>query len=213
MRWKLACFDLDGTLARPVSTGVHLARKMGHAEVMTEMEARYHQGKATNAEVAAGDAQYYAGYSKASIDELLQDIPTIAHIPETIAYLASKHIPSIICTLAWDFVAESFAKRYGFIGWSGPSLAIDPDGLFTGEVLADFLETDKPLFVRDYCSRHNLKMPETFHVGDSRSDLPLFREVGFSIALNGTEQAKSLASVSIESDSLLEVLPLIPGLA
>ncbi|CAH0144043.1 MULTISPECIES: hypothetical protein [Pseudomonas] len=47
MAWKLACFDLDGTLAR-TSTGVHLARKIGHSDAMRELEDGYQAGQITN---------------------------------------------------------------------------------------------------------------------------------------------------------------------
>jgi phosphoserine phosphatase len=53
-------------------------------------------------------------------------------------------------TLAWKFVAEYFAKRYGFVGWSGPELVTDSKGSFTGTVLSDFHETDNSAFVSDY---------------------------------------------------------------
>jgi len=49
-------------------------------------------------------------------------------------------------------------------------------------------------------------------VGDSRSDLPLFGAVGFSVALNGTQAANAAASVAIQTDNLADVLGLIPGL-
>lgn len=210
--WKVACFDLDGTLVRDTSTGQHLAEKIGHAKEMGEMEALYRKGEASNTDVAALDGKHYKGYTVPEIHHLLEDIPTVKHIGETVAFLTSKGIPSLVCTLAWNFVAEFFAKQYGFVGWSGPTLFADQDGAFTGKVLSDFHETDKPSFVDDYCCIKNVRMSEVFHVGDSRSDIPLFNAVGFSISFNGDDLAKSAASVSIESDSLLDILPLIPGL-
>ena len=211
-KWKIACFDLDGTLVRGTSTGQHLAEKIGHAKEMEEIETLYRYGKATNADVAALDGKYYSGYTTADIHHFLEDIPTVGHIEETVKYLSTKGIPSLVCTLAWGFVAEFFAERNGFVGWSGPNLCVDSEGVFTGEVLSDFFETDKPDFVNDYCNRKGAKMSEVFHVGDSRSDIPLFNAVGFSVAFNGDKSVKSVASISVDSESLLDILPLIPGL-
>jgi phosphoserine phosphatase len=126
--------------------------------------------------------------------------------------LNSRGIPSLICTLAWEFVAEFFAKKYGFADWSGPALCVDQAGAFTGIVLSDFHETDKPAFVEDFYSGKNIGMSEVFHVGDSRSDIPLFNAAGFSIAFNADASARSAASVSIEGNSLLDILSIIPGL-
>lgn len=71
-RWKLASFDLDGTLAT-ISTSQHLAQKIGHLQAMERIEQLYAQGKASNAEVAALDGKYYKGYSKNDVDHLLAD--------------------------------------------------------------------------------------------------------------------------------------------
>jgi phosphoserine phosphatase len=166
----------------------------------------------SNADVAARDGKHYKGYKVRDIHHFLEDIPTIDHIGETVAFLTAKKIPSIVCTLAWTFVAEFFAKKYGFIGWSGPTLFADQNGAFTGKVLSNFHETDKPSFVEGYCCLKNVRMSDVFHVGDSRSDIPLFNAVGFSVAFNGDDSANSAALASIESDSLLDILPLIPGL-
>ncbi len=211
-KWKVACFDLDGTLVKGTSTGQHLAKKIGHAKEMEAIETLYRCGKASNADVAALDGKYYSGYTIADIHQFLEDIPTVEHIEETVEYLTTRGIPSLVCTLAWSFVAEYFANRYGFSGWSGPDLRVDSAGVFTGEVLFDFHETDKPVFVNDYCKQKGVKMNEVFHVGDSRSDIPLFDAVGFSVAFNGDKPVKSIASTSIDSESLMDILPLIPGL-
>jgi phosphoserine phosphatase len=210
-KWKLACFDLDGTLVRH-STGQHLADKLGHADAMREIENQYAQGLASNAYVAALDGKYYQGFSPADIAAMLDDIPQIEDIGATVAWLAARGIPSIICTLAWQFVGQAFAQRHGFIASSGPTLKMDSNGLFTGEVASDFTENDKPIFVQAVCQSLGITMAEVFHIGDSRSDLPLFRHVGFSVALNANQQARDAADIALDSDTLLAVLDLIPGL-
>lgn len=209
-QWKVACFDLDGTLVRNTSTGHHLATKLGHADGMAVIESLYREGKASNSDVAQYDGQHYQGYSVTDIHHFLEDIPTINHIKQTVDYLSSVGIPSIICTLAWKFVAEYFANKYGFVDWSGPELVMDEHGLFTGEVLSDFQETDKPKFVNSFCLKRNVHLSEVFHVGDSRSDWPLFKAVGLSIALNAGTPTRALASHCINSESLMDVITTIP---
>ena len=211
-KWKLACFDLDGTLVRHVSTGQHLAEKLGHAEAMCKIERKYAEGMATNADVAALDGQYYKGFTKADISKMLDDIPVIKDIAPTVDWLRKNGIPSVVCTLAWKFVGEVFAEKYGFIASSGPTLKIDRNGAFTGEVESDFTEYDKPVFVSSLCHTLEICMSEVFHIGDSRSDIPLFGAVGFSVALNANQQAKENAKIPLETDSLLDVLHVIPGL-
>jgi len=212
MHWKLACFDLDGTLAL-TSTGQHLASRIGHAKVMNELERRYLAGEISNIEVANIDGRYYAGFDQADIEQMLEDIPVIRDIGNTVGWLRDRGIPSVICTLAWQCVGQVFAERYGFMGCSGPILATSTSDVFTGEVEAHFTEHDKPVFVHRLCESLGIRMSEVFHVGDSVSDLPLFAAAGFSVAFNANRQAREAARVSLDSDSLLRVIEVVPQLA
>lgn len=211
MRWRLACFDLDGTLAL-TSTGQHLAQQIGHSDFMRVLEEQYLAGEISNVEVARSDGRYYAGLRQADIARMLDDIPVIRDIGSTVEWLRARGIPSVICTLAWQCVGQVFADRYGFIGSSGPVLTTDPSGVFTGEVESHFTEHDKPVFVNQLCASMGIDLSQVFHVGDSVSDLPLFGVAGFSVALNANRQARAAASVSLDSDSLWGVIEVVPGM-
>jgi len=61
--WRLACFDLDGTLVLGTSVCLHLAEKLGHLDQLARLGARYTSGEISNAVVADGIGPYYAGFS------------------------------------------------------------------------------------------------------------------------------------------------------
>jgi phosphoserine phosphatase len=208
---KLASFDLDGTLVPLTSTGGFLAEKLGHAQAMLEAEELYAQGKVANDYVSTLDGEYYKGLTKAEIFELMADIPEIDGIAETVKLFNDRGIPCVICTLAWEFVAEFFAQKYGFEAWSGPAIGYNDEGTFTGVIDRHFDEHGKPVFIQAQCDRLGIGMADVFHIGDSRSDIELFKQAGFSIAINATEQAKAAAMTSIETDYLPDVLELIPN--
>jgi phosphoserine phosphatase len=210
--WRLACFDLDGTLVMGTSVCLHLADKLGHFEYLKELEAQYVRGEIPNAQVADELAPYYEGLSLDAIEAHLADIPFIKGVSYALATLKDKGIESLICTVSWRFVAQMLAKRYGFVDATGCELPVDHNGMLTGRVSKQFDEFDKLEFVKRYCAERRIPLSQVFAVGDSRSDIPLFGAVGFSVALNATELAKSAASVAIESDDLSEVLEVVPGL-
>jgi phosphoserine phosphatase len=201
-RWRLACFDLDGTLVHGTSTCLHLSRSLGHEAILRELEDRYARGEISNAEVAEADARYYAGLSPARVEELLADIPLIDGL--------LRGIPSIICTVTWKFAAEIVAKRHGFAAASGCEMSITDTGLLSGRVSKHFDEYAKLDFVQEYCAAHEIPMNSAFAVGDSRSDIPLFGAVRFSVALNATSLAKQAATCSLETAWLPNVLELLP---
>lgn len=212
MPWKIASFDLDGTLVRGTSSGAHLAGKIGHLALIRDLEAQYYAGTISNAEFAALDAAYFNGLTMADIAAHLEDIPVIGEIEKTVRLLAELGIPSILSTCAWDVVAQVIAQRYGFVAWSGPSMTQDAHGRFTGRVAKDFEDADKIHFVDAFCRASGSALSQVFHVGDSRSDLLLFEKVGFAVALNATPAARARAHVAMDGESLFDVLPLIPGL-
>jgi phosphoserine phosphatase len=49
-------------------------------------------------------------------------------------------------------------------------------------------------------------------VNNGRSDIPLFGQVGFAVALNATPQAKAAASLSVDTNWLPEILQVVPDL-
>ena len=69
-----------------------------------------------------------------------------------------------------------------------------PDGVLSGVVSRYFDEHDKLRFVEDWCAQNGYSMSQVAAIGDSRSDVPLFQQVGMSIALNATPDARAVAT-------------------
>ena len=113
--------------------------------------------------------------------------------------------------MTWRFAAEVLRERYGFVAASGTELGEEPEGVLSGRVSLYFDEHDKRRFVEDWCAARDLRLERCLAVGDSRSDIPLFEAVGFSIALNATPAARAAATVALDTEDLRDVLTLIPG--
>lgn len=58
-RWRLACFDLDGTLVRGTSVSRHLADRSGRGKRMAELERLYATGEISNSVVAEEQAREF----------------------------------------------------------------------------------------------------------------------------------------------------------
>lgn len=174
------------------------------------LERRYATGEISNSIVADEQARVYRGMPLLQMVAALNDIACIGGIDATLVALRERGIASLLGTVTWSFAAEEFRRRHGFTAVSGTEIALDPDGVLTGEVKRHFDEWDKLDFVRGYCEASAIDLSECIAVGDSRSDIPLFEAVGFSVALNATPQARAAASVAIETEDLIDVLDVIP---
>jgi len=211
--WRLAGFDLDGTLVYGTTVLLHLGSKLGEVEFVQSLVSGYESYKFTNREVStAAASKLFGGKHKDDLIKLLDDIPSLDKIQETVHILKSHEIRSVVASVTFGFASEWFAKRFGFDGSSGIELAVDSDGNYTGEVAEHFDELDKRKFMIKQCRDMAISTSEVFYIGDSRSDIPTFGLVGFSIALNANAPARAAASRAINSRSLLEAVGLVPGL-
>src|SRR5262249_26133773 len=119
VRWRLACFDLDGTLVQGTSVSQFLADQLGQSEPMAELERLYAAGEISNSVVADEQASAYAGIPLEEIVTQLADIPCIQGIDETLKALGEEGIVSLLCTVTWSFAAREFVRRHGFAAASG----------------------------------------------------------------------------------------------
>lgn len=201
-------FDIDGTLVTGTSSGSFLAHRLGHAAEVDEAEAAYAAGTLDNHEVCAIDARGWAGAHVAQVAAWLEDLPLIDGIDQTVAWCRSHDLVPVLASLAWDPVGAHLAHRFGFAGHCGPQLRTTA-GTYTGEVAQTFDEHDKRDFALSVCHEWGADPSRCVAIGDSRSDLPLFDIVGFSDALNASPDARLRASVTLDSGSLADVVPLI----
>jgi phosphoserine phosphatase len=98
--------------------------------------------------------------------------------------------------------------RFGHDAVCGTELGI-ADGVVEGTVSRYFDAHDKLRFVEAWCARRGWGLADVGAVGDSRSDLPLFRAAGRSVALNATADARRAATSQIDTEDLRDVLPLL----
>lgn len=194
---------------RGTSVSQHLADRFGHGEQMEELERRYASGQISNSVVAEEQAAMYRGKTESEVIAALADITCISGIDTTLRTLREHRIESLLCTVTWTFAAEEFQRRHRFLAASGTQIAL-ADGVLTGAVQRHCNERDKLDFVRAYCDSAGIRLADCIAVGDSRSDVPLFEAVGFSIAINASPQAQAAADVAIDTDDLIDILQLIP---
>lgn len=209
--WALAGFDLDGTLVHGDTVLQHVGRALGHGDLVRQLVCRYESFALDNTAVSNESAKLFAGLRRSDLYEIMDDISTIAGIREALARLRGAGVRCVVATVTFDFASTWFVNRYGFDAYNGIELEVDSDGRFTGLVKRHVNEWDKAKFIEGEADALGVPLSRVFYVGDSRSDLPTFKIVGYSVALNASPQARAAASASIETRSLLDVIDLVPG--
>ncbi|KUL29761.1 haloacid dehalogenase [Actinoplanes awajinensis subsp. mycoplanecinus] len=201
-------FDIDGTLVPHTSSGQHLAALLGHAEVVRQAEAGYAAGTLSNAEVSVLDARGWATWAPADVRGFLASLPLVEGIAETVDWCRRHGMAPVLATLAWEPVGTYLCDRFGFEQACGPRLEVI-DGRYSGEVAEHFDEMAKRDFAVRAAAHRGVELTRCAAIGDSRSDLPLFADVGLAVAFNGTPAARAAAHASAGGADLRSVLPLL----
>jgi phosphoserine phosphatase len=206
--FPVVVFDLDGTLLRRTTVSLLLAEHLGQAEMLGGLERAFVAGEISSRAIADASAASYAGRTTSEIASMLAAASWIDGIDDTLKTLARAGSHVLLATITWRFAAEVLQERHGFAAVSGTELTV-VDGVIGGEVSRYFDEHDKLRFVEDWCAERSIPLADVAAVGDSRSDLPLFRRAGRAVALNATPDARAAATCAIDTEDLRDVLPLL----
>ncbi|MFJ8870594.1 HAD family hydrolase [Streptomyces sp. NPDC102473] len=207
-RFPVVAFDLDGTLLRDTTTSLVLAEAMGHRPAVEELERLYSAYEIDNYEFASREASLFTGASPEQIRQHLRSAPWIGGVEETLRTLTEAGCTILLATLAWRFAAQELEHRPWFADVSGAGMDLE-NGLLTGRVAQHIDENAKQAFVESWCRSHGIELSQVAAIGDSRSDVPLFKTAGMAIALNATQEARDVANHTINTEDLRDILPLL----
>lgn len=208
MYYPVVAFDLDGTLLRRTTITLLLAEHFDHVHAIEELERAFAAGEISNRVIADVSATFYDRRRTSEIMPVFAGADWIDGLAETVRRLKEAGTQVLIATITWRLAAEFLRERYGLAGASGTELQIN-GGVVEGKVIRYFDEHDKLRFVEAWCSERGIPLADVAAVGDSRSDLPLFGQVGRAVAINATPDARQAASVAIDTEDLRAVLPLL----
>ncbi len=199
--YALVSFDVDGTIFRkPALT--FAARALGIAEKWDMYDEMRSRRRITLKDCL--DSQFKLLRGK-PVEEVLQEvskIEVIRNVRESVEKLQGHRLGVVLLTDNPDFLCAYIVERFGFNGYVASKVGVK-DGIITGEMqsLPDKLEG-----LRNYCKWMSIPLKKCVHVGDWINDIPVFKAVGYSVALNAkTERIKESASYVMDTDDMLEV--------
>jgi len=209
---RLVAFDMDGVLVRCDSTWVWVHNHFGVSND-TALE-QFIRGEIDDHEFMRRDIALWMkeepGLSIERVGSILDPVPEMEGVGETIAALRDRGIRSVIVSGGLDLVARRLAERYGFDDYAANGLEVDGSGALTGRGVLRVELVNKrkalELFLRRWEIPHHLAAA----VGNSFVDVSMFRSCGFSIAFNPIDhEVIESASTVVRSPHLTDILPLL----
>jgi phosphoserine phosphatase len=195
---RLHIFDMDGTLLRG-SACLELSRHMGHIDAVNEIEAKWSVGDVGHVEFYELCLPLWAGMTEADVDDVFAMTDWLDGIPDVWRDIADRGENSAVITLSPQFFADRLLRwgvgsAHGAEVYAGvvpdPNLVLTPDS--------------KVGLAQDLMTRYGVDAVDVVAYGDSSSDVPLFRELSHTVAVNGTASLREVAAVSYEGPDLRE---------
>ena len=211
-KYDLVCFDMDGTLTKLRSSWCWV-----HECFEVDNEPSYQafvNGEIDEPEFMRRDiALWTAKNPNVTINDiavLFRDMPLIDGIQETIACLSANGIRSVIISGGIDRAAAMLTREFGFDGFMADEILSNPDGTLTGEGKMNVDLRDKGINVREFTEKYGTTKDRVVSVGNSFTDIGMFKQSGMSIAFNPTDQwTQEAATHTVFSENISDILDYI----
>ncbi len=197
----MVSFDVDKTLFRkPALTTAVKALGIGERwDALDELERKK---RITIGQCLLSQYKLLVGMSLQDILREISKVEMIRNIRETVEKLLGLGVQVILTTDNPDFLCRYLIERFGFNGFVSSKVAVQ-NGVVTDEIEP---LPDKRLGIRKYCAWMSVPLSKVVHVGDGPNDVPVFRAVGYSIAINtDIDKVLKAASFQVKTDDLLDV--------
>jgi phosphoserine phosphatase len=213
MRYKLICFDLDGTI---IDETIFIWQTI-HDSIGTDKKRRmqamddFHAKRISYSEWAARDVEQWkeCGATKEKLLEAIRPFRLMPGAREVLAELKKKgHKLAIISgsiDIALEYVLPDYRDYFDDIFIN--RLLFNSDGTIQKIESTPYDFEHKASALKKICERENIHPKECVFVGDHNNDVKVAQLAGLSIAFNcKSERLAQVADVVVKKKDLREVL-------
>ena len=203
-KFKLACFDVDGTLVNGISwllltEGLDCSTQ-SHIDIFYRAkrgEISFLEGERMLTKIY----QESGNATKEFIKKVFSRSEPKPEDKELISYLKKKGYKVYLISGAIDICVEKIAKKLKVDGfYANSSLGFDKEGVLSKIYYRDNQGEIKVEQLRELIEKLRIKMGEVVFVGDSENDIEIFKKTGHGVAVNSSSEGlKSVAWKNISS--------------
>lgn len=204
--FKVACFDMDGTLITNTNSVEYLCLLNGKVREVKEIELKEEKDEISWIEADYIKAKLFTGLKvKRVFEEFEKHIKLIDNISEVLEQLRMNGIKSILVTAGPIQVAEVLGKKFRFDKIYGSFYEIK-NGCFTGKIEKHLGDSGKLESLIEFCNESKLTLAKVVAIGDSASDIKVFEKSGKAIAINYSYKLKGRANVYLRTEKLYDIV-------
>lgn len=208
--YDLVFLDMDGTLVDERSAWEWIHHHFGVSN--DRNAARYLRGEIDDLEFMRTDIELWtAKRGKVHVSEIrgaLAHAPLMHGAKDFVRSLREAGVKTVLVTGGIDLLADRVCRETGIDHYLANSLELDAGGFLTGEGVLRVPIVDKGTPTRDYREKAGARLARTAAVGNSRFDIPMFRETGRCVAFCPVDdEVRAAAHAVVEEKDLTKVLP------
>lgn len=215
MSLRLAVFDLDGTLKRARDPYVYLHQRLGTWEASQVFFQKGLAGELEYDEWLRLDAALWRGIPRATIEAAFRENPYLPGAVEVVEALVQSGVRVALVSTGVSVHAEQVQADLGVHYVTCNELLFEK-GVATGKARAHVPEGGKGRIVAELQARLAVTPQECLAVGDTSSDVDMFRLARLGVAVNpDSERVRAAAHLVLEEPDLRPLLPrvkeVLPG--
>ncbi|MDA1197252.1 MAG: HAD family phosphatase [Nanoarchaeota archaeon] len=219
-RFKLVCFDVDGTLIDSVSNDFEYSWELLHnhftidKDVCEAVKKKFFSGSISYQEWADHDIGMWVshGVTRQDFVSVCKKLKLMAGARETLMELKKAGCKLAIVSGSVDILLGTLMPDYKeiFDDVFFSHLTFDANDKLTGAEVTQFDMIKKADALRLIAKREGISLSECVHIGDHHNDVEIAKIAGLGIAFNcKDDELREVADVEIKKKDLREVLELI----
>ena len=212
-KYKLVCFDVDGTLVDNVVYSWELFHNFFKVDMKKrdEMKKKFYNKKISYQEWAEHDMGMWMkkGATKQDLQKAMNNITLMNGAMETITKLKEAGIKLAIISGSLDIILEKVLPDYKeiFDDIFLSHMLFNKEGKLTGAKVTEYDMIQKAEALKLIAKRENIDLKQTVHIGDHHNDVEIAKIAGLSIAFDCKDkELRKVANIVIEKKDLRETL-------
>ena len=215
-KYKLVCFDVDGTLVDNVVYSWELFHEYFEVDMKkrNEMRDKYYNGEINYLQWAQHDIGMWIkkGATRDEFFKAMKNLKLMNGAIETINELKKNGMKLAIISGSLNIILEKVLPNYKelFDDVFLSHLIFDNNGKLIDAKVTQYDMIQKAAALRKIAQREKIDLKETVHIGDHHNDVEIAKIAGLSIAFDcKDEELRKLANVVIDKKDLRETLKYI----
>jgi len=212
-KYKLVCFDVDGTLVDNVIYSWELFHNFFEVDMnkREEMKKKYYSGKINYLEWAIHDMGMWMkkGATKSDFLKAMKKLTLMKGAMETIKELKKQNIKLAIISGSLDIILENVIPNYKelFDDVFLSHLIFDKNEKLIDAKVTQYDMLKKADALKKIAKRENIPLSQTVHIGDHHNDVEIAKIAGLSIAFDCKDDTlRKTADIVINKKDLRETL-------